>query len=72
MIDTWNPSQNAPALKPRAIQFTKMLEGLTVALEWLVGLSGLLILAAGFFLVLSIFSAQVNQHDINAAGFWRP
>ncbi len=72
MIETWNPSQNAPTLKPRAIQFTKMLEGLTVALEWIVGLGGLLILTAGFLLVLSIFNAQINSHDINAAGFWRP
>ncbi len=77
MIETWNPDQHAlnlhtRALQARASQRAKMLEGLTVALEWIVGLGGLLILSAGFFLVLSIFGAQINSHDINAAGFWRP
>jgi hypothetical protein len=76
MIETWNPDQNAPTLQARALparanQLAKMLEGLTVALEWLVGLVGLVILSAGFFLVLSIFGAQINLHDINASGFWR-
>jgi hypothetical protein len=72
MTDTWNLDQNPPNLQARAIRRKNVLEMTTVTLEWIVGLGGLLVLAAAIFLMVSILNAQVNLHDINASGFWRP
>jgi hypothetical protein len=74
MIDVWNPDQRAPALQARGIRFSRVVEGATVVLEWLVIVGGLLVLAATLILFSSVLNAQVslNDFDIKASGFWRP